>query len=90
MNADTLPFKPVFQTVLVYLSPDTMLFLTWKENLKLYGLPSFKVNHKPLGFPSSGIGRTISGLFGERIERLRIFTSGSSVSMINENHKSMP
>jgi hypothetical protein len=59
-----------------------MLLLTWNENFKLWGLPSFNANHKPLGFPFSGIESTMSGLPGERIERLRNFTSGSSVSAI--------
>lgn len=57
-----------------------MLLLTLKENLRLYRLPSFSVNHRPLGFPSSGTRRTMSGLPGERIDSSRIFTSGSRVS----------
>lgn len=85
-NTDDLPLIPDFQTVLVYLRPDTMLLLAWKENFKLYLLPSFNVNHKPLGFPSSGIGRTMSDLPGETIDRLRIFTSGSRVSAIEDTY----
>lgn len=63
-----------------------MLLLTWKENFKQYLLPSFNVNHKPLGFPSSGIGTTMSDLPGETIDRLRIFTSGSRVSATEETY----
>lgn len=63
-----------------------MLLLTWKENFNLYLLPSFNVNHIPLGFPSSGIGRTMSDLPGEMIDRQNIFTSGSRVSGIEEAH----
>lgn len=88
-NTDNLPLRPDFQTVLVYLRPDTMLLLTWKENFKRYLLPSFKVNHKPVGFPFSGIGRTMSDLPGETIDRLKIFTSASRVSAIGETYNDL-
>jgi len=38
------------------------------------------VNQEPLGLPFSGTERTISGLPGDLISRLRILTSGSRVS----------
>lgn len=87
---EILPFTAVFQTVLVYLRPETMLLLTWNVNSSLYLLPSFKVNHKPLGFPFSGIGRTISDLSGDLIARLKILTSGSRLSAEAQRHKPLP
>jgi hypothetical protein len=38
------------------------------------------VNHTPLALGSAGSGRKMSGRPGDRIDRLMIFTSGSSVS----------
>lgn len=77
-----VPLRPVFHTVFVYLSPVTILLVTRNENFRLYLLPSFSVNHGLWGFPPSGIGRTISGLPGDLISRLKIFTSGSRDSTI--------
>lgn len=37
--------------------------------------------------PFSGTGRTISGLSGETIDKLRIFTSGSKDSILREERK---
>jgi len=79
-----LPLTPVFQTVLVYFKPDTILLFTWKVNFNRYWLPSFRVNHKPFGFPSSGMGRTMSSLSGDTIDKLVIFTSGSKISGIKD------
>lgn len=79
-GAVIVPLIPVFQTVFVYLRPVTILLLTWNVNFRWYLLPSFRTNHGLLGFPSSGIGRTISALPGDLISRLKIFTSGSSDS----------
>lgn len=38
------------------------------------------MNHRPLGFPFSGIARTMSDLPGDSIAKLRNLTSGSRVS----------
>lgn len=57
-----------------------MLLLTEKVNLSRYGEPSLRVNHTPLALGSTGSGRKMSGRPGDRMDRLIIFTSGSSVS----------
>jgi hypothetical protein len=57
-----------------------MLLLTEKVNLSRYGEPSLRVNHTPLPLGSTGSGSTMSGRPGDRMDRLIIFTSGSSVS----------
>lgn len=80
-----LPRTPVFQTVLVYLRPETMLFETVKHNLRRYRLPSLRV--KRLLFELvvvNGNGNTRSDRPGHEMERFNIFTSGSLLSDFNK------
>lgn len=73
-------FHTSFPNSVGVFEPETILLLTWKVNFRLYRLPSFRVNYKPLGLPDSGTGRKISGLSGNFIARLKNLTFGSQVS----------
>lgn len=64
-----------------------MLLLTEKVNLSLYREPSLRVNHTPLPLGSTGSGRKMSGRPGDMMDRLMIFTSGSSVSAAVKNKR---
>ena len=78
-----IPLIPVFQTVLLYRRPDTMLLFTRKVNTRVYLEPSLRVNHGPfdVGFPFSGIVNTMSSRSGDLIVKFIIFTTGSVVSV---------
>lgn len=81
-----LPRIPVFQTVFTYLRPETILLETLKVNLRRNRLPSFRVNKQVLGFVTNGIGKIMSDLPGDTIERLNILTSGSLLSALNQEN----
>lgn len=79
-----LPLTPVFQTVLAYFRPETILLETVKDNLRWYRLPSLRVKSLLFDLVGNGIGKTRSGRPGHRIERLSIFTSGSLHSELQQ------
>lgn len=74
-----LPLMPVFQTVYAYLRPDTALLKTLNENFVRYCDPSLSVKRLRFGLFEAAIenGKLTSGLPGDWIKRVSIFTSGA-------------
>jgi hypothetical protein len=76
-----IPLNPFFQTVWMYVSPDTMLRRTANVNLMWYVLPSLSVKRWDLDLGGSGSGMSMSARPSDTMLRLSTRTSGSTPSI---------